>query len=128
VQHDPRFAGTAARIAHSAALTAILQQRFATRDWAAWKPVLTAHGLVYSEIQTLRDLPDDPQIAANGIFVDTGEADLPRTVANPINASFAAKRQCGPAPALGQHSEAVLRFAGLDAAEIAQLRAAKAIL
>lgn len=128
LQHDARFATTASRIAHSAELTAILQRRFATRDWAAWKPVLTAHGLVYSEIQTLRDLPDDPQIAANGIFVETGEAELPRTLANPINASFAAKRQSGPAPALGQHSDAVLRFAGLSEAEIAQLRGAKAIL
>jgi formyl-CoA transferase len=127
LQHDARFASTEARIANSAELTQILQARFATKNWAEWQPVLTAAGLVYSEIQTIRDLPDDQQIALNGIFVETGDAELPRTIANPINASFAAKRQSGPAPELGQHSEEVLRFAGLSEAQIAQLRASAAI-
>ena len=128
LQHDARFADTASRIAHTAELTAILQQRFAAKDWADWKPILIRHGLVYSEIQTLHNLPDDPQIAANNIFVATGDAELPRTIANPINASFAAKRQSGPAPAIGQHSDEVLRFAGLSETEIEALRAAKAIM
>lgn len=127
LRHDPRFATTEARIARSGELTTILQGRLALRDWAQWRPILARHGLICSEIQTARDLPDDPQILANGIFVETGDPELPRTVANPINASFAAKRQSGPAPALGQHNEEVLRFAGLSAQEIAALRDAGAI-
>jgi len=127
LQHDARFATTQARIAHSAELTAIMQRHFAARNWADWKPILIAQGLIYSEIQTLEDLPDDPQVAANDIFVPTGDPQLPRTVANPINASFAAKRQSGPAPELGQHSDEVLRWAGVSEEQIARLRAAGAI-
>jgi formyl-CoA transferase len=127
LRDDPRFAGTEARIARSGELTTILQGRLALKDWAAWRPILARHGLIFSEIQTARDLPDDPQIAANGIFVDTGDPQLPRTVANPINASFAAKRQGGPAPELGQHSDEVLRWAGVSEAEIAKLRAGGAV-
>ena len=108
-------------------LTAIMQRHFAARNWAEWKPILIAQGLIYSEIQTLEDLPDDPQVAANDIFVPTGDPQLPRTVANPINASFAAKRQSGPAPELGQHSDEVLRWAGVSEEQIARLRAAGAI-
>ncbi|MEO8559682.1 MAG: CoA transferase [Rhodospirillales bacterium] len=127
LERDARFDSTAKRKASTAELAAIFEARFLTKSWAEWKPILTAHGLVYSEIQTLQDLPNDRQIAANGIFVETGDAQVPRTIANPINASFAAKRGSGPAPALGQHSDEVLRWAGVSEQEIAALRAASAI-
>ena len=59
-------------------------------------------------------------------IVETAIPDMPRTLANPIRLGFAEQRIAHAAPALGQHSEDILREAGLSAAEIATLKASGA--
>jgi len=72
-------------------------------------------------------VPDDPQAVACGAIVETAIPEVPRTLSNPIRLSFAEQRLANSAPALGQHSDEILREAGLSADEVAQLRAAEAI-
>jgi len=52
---------------------------------------------------------------------------MPRTLADPIRLGFARQRIAHPAPSLGQHSDEILREAGLSAADVAALRASGAV-
>jgi formyl-CoA transferase len=69
----------------------------------------------------------DEQARHAGIFADTDNADVPRTVNNPIRLGFAQPRKAGPPPAVGQHSEEILRQAGFAAAEIDELKKSGAL-
>jgi crotonobetainyl-CoA:carnitine CoA-transferase CaiB-like acyl-CoA transferase len=48
-------------------------------------------------------------------------------VNNPIRLGFAKPRPSGPPPAVGEHSEEVLREAGFSAAEVAALKKSGAL-
>ena len=64
---------------------------------------------------------------ACGAVVTTEIPDMPRTLSNPIRLSFAEQRAAHPAPALGQHSEDILREAGLSAQAVADLKTSGAV-
>ncbi len=119
---DPRFAAFDERRKNSAALAAILHDTFASRDYAYWLKALAAQEITFGVISRPQDVPDDAQAVACGAVVETAIPEMPRTLSNPIRLGFAEQRIAHPAPALGQHSEEILREAGLSAGEIAALR------
>ena len=123
---DPRFAETAPRRQNAVALTAILDQVFAARDWPEWREILTANNLTHAPIARLADVPADAQAEASGAIVPTSIADMPRTLAAPFQMDGIAPRLAGPAPELGADTDAILGEAGFTAAEIRALKAAGA--
>ena len=124
---DARFAVTAERRKNSAALAAILSKAIASRDYAHWLAALAEAEITFGVISRPQDVPDDPQAVACGAIVETAIPEMPRTLANPIRLGFAEQRIAHAAPALGQHSEDILREAGLSAAEIATLKSSGAM-
>jgi formyl-CoA transferase len=124
---DPRFAELDERRKNSAALAAILRDAFAARDYAYWLAALARAEITFGVISRPQDVPDDPQAVACGAIVETAIPEMPRTLSNPIRLGFAEQRIAHPAPALGQHSEDILREAGLSAAEIAALKSSGAM-
>jgi crotonobetainyl-CoA:carnitine CoA-transferase CaiB-like acyl-CoA transferase len=127
IVNDPRFAVQDERRKNSAALATILREAFAAHDYAYWLKVLAVQEITFGVISRPQDVPDDPQAVACGAIVETAIPEVPRTLSNPIRLSFAEQRLANSAPALGQHSDEILREAGLSADEVAQLRAAEAI-
>jgi formyl-CoA transferase len=123
---DPRFAVTAERRKNSAALATILREAFASKDYEHWRKALAA-GVTFGVISRPQDVPDDPQAVACGAIVETAIPEMPRTLANPIRLGFAEQKTAHAAPALGQHSEEILREAGLSASEIATLKSSGAV-
>jgi crotonobetainyl-CoA:carnitine CoA-transferase CaiB-like acyl-CoA transferase len=119
---DHRFAETAVRRANAAALTAILDAAFATAPLADWVRRLKAARLTFSPINRIEDLATDPQAASCGAIIESANPRMPRTLAAPFRIEGAAPRPAGDAPALGEHTEEVLREAGLSPEEIAELR------
>jgi formyl-CoA transferase len=119
---DPRFATRDLRRANSEALTAVLDAAFAAHDWTYWRPVLRTHEVTFGVIERLQELPTDEQARHAGIIADTTAPDVPRTINNPVRLGFARPRPAGPPPAVGQHTDEVLREAGLSDADIAGLR------
>jgi formyl-CoA transferase len=119
---DPRFAETAARRANAAALTAILDAVFATAPLADWICRLKAARLTFSPINRIEDIATDEQAVACGAVVESANPEMPRTLAAPFRLGSADPRPAGKAPALGEHTDQVLREAGFSAAEIAELR------
>jgi formyl-CoA transferase len=75
-------------------------------------------------VSRLEDLQDDPQLEATGTVVPLPLPGHPglRTVMNPLQIHGEEPVPPGPAPALGEHTEEVLRSLGYDDAALARLR------
>ncbi|MFF7749125.1 CaiB/BaiF CoA transferase family protein [Streptomyces sp. NPDC007971] len=126
---NPRYADTPSRRAHAAEIAALLDRTFAKRSLAEWREVLDAAGLTYGVVQTLEECAQDPQLLANRVFVpiDDGGDDPHLTIDSPVRLDQEQKVRPGPAPDLGEHTEAVLHDLGFDTAGIEELRRAEAI-
>ena len=76
-----------------------------------------------------QEVVNDPQLRANDIVVPLEGAGgkLTSTISSPIQVHGVAKAPAKRAPALGEHSEAVLGQLGFSAAEIEGLRASGAV-
>jgi crotonobetainyl-CoA:carnitine CoA-transferase CaiB-like acyl-CoA transferase len=126
---DPRFHGRAERLARRAELTALLAEVFRARTVADWMARLEARDVLCAPVNRYADLPGDPQVQATGMLV---EQEHPRggrfrTLDTPVRFSATPGSLRTPAPALGEHTDAVLGEAGLTAAEIGRLRADRVI-
>jgi formyl-CoA transferase len=118
---DPRFATKQARQHNASALVAELDAVFATRDMAEWRRILDAVGITFGVVGKLDDVPDDPQMQAIGALVPFADGQA-LTVSSPFQLDGESKVAPRRAPAVGQHSEAVLREAGYSADDIGRLR------
>ncbi len=127
---DPRFSVLRARAQNSAALIAILDNTMATRTRAEWMAILKAGGdLVYTVVNTISDLPDDPQVVANDYIVDYEHPEYGKMklVGMPIRFSATPANPRGAAPKLGQDTDDVLAGLGYSRDDLAHLREAGAI-
>jgi crotonobetainyl-CoA:carnitine CoA-transferase CaiB-like acyl-CoA transferase len=118
---DPRFATFESRQANAAALVAILDAVFASRDWAGWRERLKSYGVTFGPIARIGDIKGDPQMTAAEVIVPMAEGPF-RTVSNPISVAGQPKVPAGRAPELGEHTDEILRGLGYDAAGITELR------
>jgi crotonobetainyl-CoA:carnitine CoA-transferase CaiB-like acyl-CoA transferase len=92
------------------------------KDWMA---ELQARDVLCAPVNRYADLPGDPQVVAGGMLVDEQHprAGRLRTLAPPIRFSRTPGGVRAPAPALGEHTDAVLGEIGVGADERACLRA-----
>lgn len=124
--NDPRFATKADRHARSVELIKILDDTFATKDLAEWRGILDGSGLVFGVVAILDDIPNDKQMLDNEVLVPF-ENDTMLTINSPIWIDGAKKVQPRKPPAVGEHSDEILRGAGYDEAAIKQLRSSGAV-
>ena len=121
---DARYATTAARIERRAEVDALLAAWLADHSVADAVATLLGAGLPIAAVRSYAEAAADPHVLARDMLQDVVQED--GTTA-PITGP-AAKLSRTPlrirsgAPALGAHSDDVLREAGLDAAAIAALR------
>ena len=126
---DPRFVTRDDRMKHRAALTALLTPVFRERTMREWMTALEAHEILCAPVNRYADLEDDPQISASHIIVEEQHARAGRfrTIATPIGFEKTPGSRRTGAPTLGEHTEVILREAGLSSDELSQLRAARVI-
>lgn len=124
--NDPRFATKADRHARSVELIKILDDTFATKDLAEWRKILDGSGLVFGVVAILDDIPNDKQMLDNEVLVPF-ENDTMLTINSPIWIDGTRKVQPRKPPAVGEHSDEILRGAGYDEAAIKQLRSSGAV-
>ncbi len=121
---DPRFAEPFTRAANGAALIAELEQEFAKHTLDAWRTRLDAAGLIWSPVNRVDEVLDDPQARAMGYFAPLEHPNVGRfeSLGPPFRMEglkLGTRRACSDVDADG---EAVLREAGLDESEIAKLK------
>jgi crotonobetainyl-CoA:carnitine CoA-transferase CaiB-like acyl-CoA transferase len=122
---DPRFAENEARLGHSAELIALIQAKIGAQDWAYWQPKFEAWDAPWELIQSIEDVVNDPQVAANDMIyqLKVGDQQI-RAVAGPVRFDGQSVLDgMAAAPAMGEHSDALLAEVGYDDASIADLKA-----
>lgn len=126
---DPRFSDPKSMFDNREEATRILDEVFATRTLAEWKEALRDVKGVWSPVQRGLDLYDDVQVLANGYLADVEAEDGSsfQLVANPVQFDEATPT-VRRAPALGEHTDDVLRELGLDDERIIELKINNAIL
>jgi formyl-CoA transferase len=128
LRDDPRFAELDSRRANSLALMRILEEVFAAEPLAHWRERLDRFGVTFGVIARTEELPDDPQMNANGIFpLIEDDPDGYRTVDSPIHLDGVTKRPPHRAPKLGENGVEVLEGLGYSRERIEALRASGAL-
>ena len=109
---DPRFADATSMRRHRSDVIAILDEIIAEHPLSVWAERFDEEGVWWAPAQTPAEVVVDPQLLANEGIVeieggDTGSAQ--RSVNGPVSFSEMAGVRRRPVPALGQHTEEVLR-------------------
>lgn len=123
---DARFATTPARMENAALLIDSLQAQIGARGWHAhWEARFEAWDAPWELIRRVDELASDPQVLANEMVFPLRVGDQSvRVVAGPtVFDGQSAPVAPQPSPALGQHTDPLLRAAGYSDAQLAVLRA-----
>jgi len=126
---DPQYATNADRVRHYDALRDTLSRLFSSWARADLLAALTAAGVPCSAVRSVTEALQDPQLSAREMIVPLEHVSAGgiRVLGSPLKLSETPASVRTPPPALGQHTDAVLREIGLSDSDIASLRAARAI-
>jgi crotonobetainyl-CoA:carnitine CoA-transferase CaiB-like acyl-CoA transferase len=126
---DSRFATNGKRVENRVELTRLLQEVFGKKTTAEWVELLEAAGVPNGPINNIAQVFEEPQVKARGVRLELANASGVKVplVASPMRFSETPVEYRLAPPALGQHTEEVLRGLGKSDAEIAQLRAKKIV-
>jgi formyl-CoA transferase len=121
---DPRFADRTARITNYEALNDVLQGIFRQQPRAFWLERLFARDVPAAPLQNIAEVFDDPQVQALEMetTLEHPERGSLRLVGSAVRLNPSQIATPRPPPVLGEHTEALLRELGFDAAEVGALR------
>jgi crotonobetainyl-CoA:carnitine CoA-transferase CaiB-like acyl-CoA transferase len=124
---DERFNSNWQRVTHRQALHQAIDERFAHLTVGEVMARLGQAGIANGEMRSVQGLLEHPQLAARQRWrqVDSPVGRLPALL--PAATFSEVEPRFDPIPALGQHTEAILRELGYDAASIEQLCAEKVV-
>ena len=122
---DDRFRNNAARVAHRDLVDAAVGGWFATRPREEALARMRGAGVTAGPVYDIADAVADEHFQKRPVIVEVEDAELGSLPMHDIVPRLSATpgRWRRPAPALGEHTDAVLGEAGLDATAIARLRA-----
>ncbi|MFE7704809.1 CaiB/BaiF CoA transferase family protein [Streptomyces sp. NPDC057486] len=120
---DPDFATNTARTAHRERTDAVVAEVLATLTTRKALAGLDAAGIACARLNTVADVAAHPQLAARDRWreVESPVGAL-RAMLPPITLPGGAEPRMGAVPALGEHTEALLRAAGMTDEQAAELR------
>ncbi|MCK8681419.1 CaiB/BaiF CoA transferase family protein [Streptomyces lichenis] len=120
---DPDFATNTARVAHRERTDAAVARALAGLGTVEALARLEAAGIACARLNTVADVAAHPQLAARDRWRAVGtEAGPLRAMLPPLTLPGGPEPRMGPVPALGEHTEALLRELGLSGPERAELR------
>ncbi len=121
---DPRFARGFPRYQNRHELEGYLEEAFRSADSSHWLKRLRDEDVPASLVQDYAGLAAEEQVWANGYLVEQEHPRFgqQRVVGLHVQLSATPGRVSDPAPELGEHTDAVLRAAGLSEERITALR------
>ena len=124
----PEYQTAAERLKHRDALNADIERYTVKRTSAEWIELLNKAGVPCGPIYSIDQVYADPQVVHLGMAQPVKTKGKPlRMARQPVSLSRTSSRLAAPPPALGEHTDAVLREFGFTAKEISALRNAKAV-
>jgi crotonobetainyl-CoA:carnitine CoA-transferase CaiB-like acyl-CoA transferase len=116
IADDPRFATALSRTANATEMVALFRQFAAETKVDDFLRKAEEHDVPASRIVTLDELPHDPQVVHNGVFVErehpaAGRVREPRPAAR---MSATPQRLGDHAPRYGEHTDEIVKELGLD--------------
>ncbi len=126
---DDRFRQPADRKTRERELAELLAATLTQQTTDYWLELLSQAGVVAGPIYNIAQVYQDPQVQARSMLVDLDDPELGTLhhIGIPVKLSATPGQIRRRAPALGEHSAAVLQEAGFNADEIAELAAAGVI-
>ncbi|MEO2168821.1 MAG: CoA transferase, partial [bacterium] len=126
---DSRYATSEKRAEHLADLIAEIQRRFRDHPCEEWVRRLSGSECIWGRNQSPIEIPDDPQVRANGYILDIPRDDGTtfRAIGSPIVFDGEAPVARHAAQTLGQATEEVLLESGASPEELRGAAAAEAI-
>ena len=122
---DLRFSTNAGRVRNRDEITRLLNEVFMARPTREWVELLDAAGVSNGPINNIAQVFEEPQVIARGLKFELPHAIAGKVplVANPMHFSETPLRYEVPPPALGQHTDEILRgVLKKSDAEIAKLK------
>jgi crotonobetainyl-CoA:carnitine CoA-transferase CaiB-like acyl-CoA transferase len=124
---DERFSSNARRNEARAELYRIIVDTFAPTDAQALRRRLDDAGIANARVNELDEVWHHPQLSARRRWRDVGSPAGPIAALVPPGLSPDEDVPMGDIPALGAHTESILRGLGYDSASIARLRATNTV-
>jgi len=124
---DPRFDSNSARNVHREALAALIQEAFAQLDVEQVIARLDEAQIANAHVNTLADVWQHPQLQARGRLAQVDSPAGPLSALLPPGVHSGFDYRMDPIPAVGEHTDAILRELGRDSAALLALRAASAV-
>lgn len=117
---DPRFQSVGGRMKHRADWAPEITREMAARSKDELMAGFIREGAVGGRVNSLAEVPGDPQVVHNEILVETDHGAIGRVRGARPPALFAASpaATAGAAPGLGEHGRAILADLGFTEAEI----------
>ena len=117
---DPRFGSNPDRIKHRPALHGLLEASLKSADTKHWDELLQRAGIPCSRIQSVDMLVDDPQVKALELIRSYAHPTISnlRLVDHPISYNGTRSFRHVAAPALGEHTHAILASLGYSDEQI----------
>ena len=125
LEKDPRFDTVESRMENQTALFHLLEEVFREKTLAEWKERFDKLDLLWSPIQSPKEVLADPQVIENDMIVpfDHPEFGPIKVMSNPVKLSQAPATIRRRAPEFGEHTEEVLLEMGYSWEDIEQFRA-----
>ena len=122
--HDPRFTDISKVLEDRPFLVERFDRVFATKTRSEWITILRGKGLMFGPVQRIEDVLTDPQALENRYVVDfehrsLGQVKIP---GYPVQFSASDAGTRSSAPALGEHTDSIMKEIGYSDQEIVLLR------
>lgn len=126
---DARFRTNQLRVENRAALLPLVEARLLERPAAEWYDRLERAGVPCGLVRSAPEALAQAEADVRGLVIEVEHPTAGRVkmVGSPVRLAGGGPPPLAPPPGLGEHTEEVLRAAGLGPAEIADLRAKGAI-
>lgn len=124
---DPRFDRSSARVAHRVELETLVSARLSRLTTVVAAELLDLAGIANGQLNAVGQVAEHPVLRDRGrwVRVDSGVGPL-EALLPPVRLSGVTARM-DEIPAVGQHTDAILRSLGYSAAEVARFREARSV-
>lgn len=119
---DPRFESNPQRVANWDALAEAITSVFSVLKKEEVIARLEASGIAYSEMREMEEVWDHPQFAARGRWREVGSPAGPLPALAPPANLEGIEARMDPIPALGEHTESILRELKYGDGDIARMK------